>query len=365
MSTLRGEAHHAAKPEPWLARHLGMLRADASPMEVADYERRAGFTASYREAAGITNPNQAVSPEPHHGNPELENMRQQAIREMEIRDEAAMWAGMDRGQLEAHTAAADRAHAAAPPDVGSQLRATAHAEADAWQQAANAQASEDEAGANNARQLAGLLGTERQALEARNAEHEQWADSTRIVRDNGDKAAAELNRRGRRVEITQDGDGPRPQEQSAASSEPETGGLASSQVTSVSASEPETTLKWLRQFDADLAAVERSIERERHAAIDAGQPWPPARQPHADTGPGTEPETVLSDTEPTAEYTPGARSSEAIADVKQAARQYAAEQASRQVRSDYAARISKEAEAQPEAHAALMAEIPADAEIEL
>ena len=121
----------------------------------ADYERRAGIAAGYREAAGITNPYQGVSPEPHHGNPELENMRQEVIHELEYPDEAAMWAGMDRGQLEAHTAAAERAQAAAPPDVSAGLRATAHAEADARQQAADAQASGDEAGAKNAEQLAG------------------------------------------------------------------------------------------------------------------------------------------------------------------------------------------------------------------
>jgi hypothetical protein len=292
-------------------------------MEVADYERRAGFTASYREAAGITNPNQAVSPEPHHGNPELENMRRHAIREMEMRDEAAMWAGMDRGQLETHTAAAQRAHAAAPPDVGSQLRAAAHAEADAWQQAADAQASGDEAGANNAQQLAGLLGTERQALEARNAEHERWAESTRTVRENGDKAAAELNRRGHQADTPQGGGTPQPQDQRAADSEPETEGPPSLQTRPTSVPEPETILEWLRQFDADLAAVERSIEREHQAAIDAGQPWPPARQPHAGTGPGTEPETELPGTGPATEHTPAARSTDAIAGVKQAARQYA------------------------------------------
>src|SRR5262249_14116838 len=127
---------------------------------------------------------------------------------------------------------------------------------------------------------------------------------------NGDKAAAELNRRGRQPEITQDGDGPRPQEQPAASSEPETERPASPQVTPEPAGEPETTLQWLRQFDADLAAVERSIERERQAAIDAGQPWPPARQPHPDAGPGTEPETELSDAGPAREHTPAARSTE-------------------------------------------------------
>jgi hypothetical protein len=270
---------------------------------------------------------------------------------------------MDRGQLEAHTAAAERARATLPPDVSSQLRATAHAEADAWQQAADAQASGDEAEASNAQQLAGLLSTEWHDLEARNAEHEQWAESTRTVRENGDKAAAELNRRGHGA--PQRGGTPQPQEQRPASSEPETEGPASFQTRPEPVSEPETTLEWLRQFDADLTAVERSIEREHQAAIDAGQPWPPARQPHADIGPGTEPETELSDTGPATEHIPAAQSTEAIADAKQAARQYAAEQASQQARSDYAARISKEAEAQPEAHATLTAEIPAGAEIEL
>jgi hypothetical protein len=293
-------------------------------------------------------------------------MRQQAIREMEIRDEAAMWAGMDRGQLEAHTAAAERASVTAPPDVSSELRATAHAEADAWQQAAGAQASGDEAEASNARQLAGLLGTERQDLEARNAGHEQWAGSTRTVRENGDKAAAELNRRGHQADTPQDGVTPWTGEQPATSSEPETEGPASFQTRPELAAEPQTTLEWLREFEADVAAVERSIEREHQAAIDAGQPWPPARQPRADVGPGTEPGTEMSDTGPAAEHDiPAARSTEAVTDLEQAAREYADEQASREARSDYAARISREAEVQAEAHATLTAETPADAEIEL
>jgi hypothetical protein len=67
---------------------------------------------------------------------------------------------MDSQQLEARAAAAERAQTVAPPDVSGQLRATAHAEADAWQQAADAQANGDETGANNAQQLAGLLSTE-------------------------------------------------------------------------------------------------------------------------------------------------------------------------------------------------------------
>jgi hypothetical protein len=354
---------HAASPEPWLVDRLGVLPPDASPMLRADYERRAGIAAAYREAAGITNPCQGVSPEPHRGNPELENMRRQAIRGLEYPDEAAMRAGMNHGQLEAHTAAADRAHATAPPDVSGQLRATAHAEADAWQQAADAQVSGDETEASNAQELARLLSTERQDLEARNAEHEQWAASSRSIRDNGDKATAELNRRGHQARTHQEGPAPHPVPQPNTSSQLETEGTPSLHTRPEAAPEPQATLdlvEWHRQFEADLAAVERSIERERQAAIDAGQPWPPARQPRASAEPTPDAEPSAAEHEDLAAPITGA-----IAEVQQAARQYAAEQASRQALSGYAARISREAEAKPEAHAALTAETPADAEIEL
>ena len=107
----------AASPEPWLARQLGVLAPGASPALREEYTRRAGLAAAYREAAGITNPEQAVSPEPHRGNPELENMRQATITALEIRDEAAILRGLNRGELEARVLAGERAQASAPPDV--------------------------------------------------------------------------------------------------------------------------------------------------------------------------------------------------------------------------------------------------------
>ena len=114
-----------------------------------------------------------------------------------IADEAAMWAGMDRGQLEAHTAAAERAQATAPPDVAGQLRATAHAEADARQQAADAQIRNDAAEAASASALAAeLAGRTAAARSPERPSTKHGPTSTRGVRENGDKAAAELNRRG-------------------------------------------------------------------------------------------------------------------------------------------------------------------------
>ena len=89
----------AANPEPWLARQLGVLAPDASPALREEYARRAGAAAAYREAAGITDPDQAVSPDPHLANPELEHLRRATIRALEIRDEADIMRGMSRASL--------------------------------------------------------------------------------------------------------------------------------------------------------------------------------------------------------------------------------------------------------------------------
>ena len=88
---------------------------------------------------------------------------------------------MDRGQLEAHTAAAERAHATAPPDVAGELRLTARAEADALQQGADAEVRNDAAEAASASALTGELAARRQQLDAGNADYEAWAEATRDV----------------------------------------------------------------------------------------------------------------------------------------------------------------------------------------
>ena len=59
----------AASPEPGLASQLGVLAPHASPLLLEDYARRAGAAATYREAAGITDPGQAIAPEPHPRQP--------------------------------------------------------------------------------------------------------------------------------------------------------------------------------------------------------------------------------------------------------------------------------------------------------
>ena len=234
-----------AQPQPWLLRHLGMLAPDASPALREEYSRRAGIAAGYRDAAGITDPGQAVSPEPHRDNPELDVMRLRTMKALEITEDS--YRTMTRGELEARILDGDRTQATAPSEVSSQLRITAQAEADAWQQSADAEVAHDQPGAVNAEALASQLAVEKTRLEAMNATYEVWVGSTRTVREAAGKAKAEL---GRRCQA-------QPEESS------------------------QTMARWWRQLDADLDAMDRAISRERQAAMAAGKPWPPEKTAQA------------------------------------------------------------------------------------
>jgi hypothetical protein len=183
-----------------------------------------------------------------HPEPELEALRRDTVRALEIADEQAGLRVMSRGELEGQLLKGERAQATAPPDVSSQLRLTCQAGADAWQQAADAE--HDQVRAANARSLATTLAAQTSHLEAANARYEQWSARTASTREMAGKAQAELQRRGQ---------------------EPATGG----------ATGPQSVAAWWRQFEADVGARDRAIEREHQAAVHDGQPWPPQRQPEA------------------------------------------------------------------------------------
>jgi hypothetical protein len=253
-----------ANPEPWLTRHLGLPPGpDASPVLREDYARRAGTAAAYREAQGITDPDQAVSFGPHPGS-ELEALRKDTFRALEIADEYAEIRAMSRGELEAQALDGDRTQATAPPDTGSLLRLTAQAEADAWQQSADAATEHDQVRAENARSLASALAEQTNRLEAANAKFEEWSARTARTREIAGKAKAELQRRGQ-----------------------ETPGAG--------APEPQIMATWWRDFQAHADAVDRAIEREHQAAISSGHPWPPERKPEAGH---EEPDAAASEREP-------------------------------------------------------------------
>jgi hypothetical protein len=317
-----------ASPEPWLAGHLGVLAPDASPALREEYTQRAAAAAAYREAAGITDPQHAVSPSSHCGNPELEGVRQAAIRALEIRDDAGIMHDLTCGELEARVLDADRAHASAPPDVSAQLRLTAEAEADAWQQAADAATRHDHTQAASAQALASQIAAEHQQLEAVNNRYEEWSAATTDVRETAAEAKAELERR----RLSQPPAGPH---------RPEPG------------SEPPTMARWWQQFEADLTATERALERQRQAAIAAGDLWPPRplyeSQASPDTGSQSESQTTRLD--------------ELLSQAADAARRLATNHADRGARAEYAARIEREAHAEPEP--TRQPQVPDQAEIEM
>jgi hypothetical protein len=358
----------AVNPEPWLASRLGVLAPHASPLLREDYARRAAAAATYREAAGITDPGQAIAPGPHRGNPELDHLRQTAIRALEVCDETEIVRRMTHGELEARVLDAERALASAPPDVSRDLRLTAQAEVDAWQQYASAETSHDSAKSAGATALARHMAAGREQLETANARYETWAGDTGSRREAAGKARAELERRelARRIAGQRQAD---------------------------AGAEPQTVVEWWRQFEAGLAAVNRAIEREHQAAIGAGQPWPPHHTAQAETThaqaaaviarpqpdgylpePNPDPDALTCETAVAntgalaAQHEPGdrpARLDALQAHADEAAHRIAAGNAARQARAQYTARLEREAHAQTEPAAQRQAEPSDGIEIEL
>jgi conjugative relaxase-like TrwC/TraI family protein len=344
-------------PQPWLLKHLGMLAPGTSPTLREDYARRAGIAAGYREAAGITDPGQAVSPQPHRANPELNAMRLATMKALAIRENP--YATMIQGELEARILDGERAQAVAPPEVSGQLRITAQAEADTWRQSADAAAAHDQPAAASARALARQLAAEKARLEAMNAAYEAWSGRTSTARETAAQAKAELGRLGH----------------------------------AQAAEKPPAMAGWWRQFEADLDTTERAIACEHQAAIAAGQPWPPQKTAQAGTThaeaaaaisrlqrdgylPALDPDPEVPAPGPAAPDTqarapqqePDDRSArldtfQARAD--QAAHRIAADTAERETRARHTARLEREAHAQAEPAAERQAEASDGFEIEL
>ena len=245
---------------------------------------------------------------------------------------------MTQGELEARILNGDRAQASAPPDVSRELRLTGQAEADAWQQSADAEIKHDPAKSAGALALARHMAAQREQLEAANARYEKWAADTSGRRGAAGKARAELERRG----LAQ---------QAAEQRQPEAEG------------ESQTMMEWWRQLEADLAAVDRLIEREHQAAIAAGKPWPPQHESEPVRGPESSPGP-----DPEADGQPGpddqtARLDRPLAQAAEAAERFTGEKADREARAQYAARLEGEAHAEPER--TLQTKASYEAEIEL
>jgi hypothetical protein len=248
---------YAEKPEPWLTSQLGAFPVQGSALEQQDYLHRAGSAAAYREAAGIHDPNQAVSPTPHRDNPVVERLRQDTITNLEFQNEEQLYRAMSRGELEAKELQARRVYAAGPKDVSAQLKDTTQAEADQRQAATEAELDGDQATAKALHALAGLLETQKAALEADHARHENWSAETAGRREDGAKARAELARRGQAAEAGPD----------------------------------ETTFQWWQRFERDCQAFDQHLAHLKAQAETEGQPWPPEPAAEHEVSPEAEPVT--------------------------------------------------------------------------
>ena len=80
----------------------------------------AGIVESYREAAGITDPAQAIGPVPT-GQAQLREAFHSSVVALELPDDQALLRAMGRGELEATVAAHDRAAALAPREVQAEI----------------------------------------------------------------------------------------------------------------------------------------------------------------------------------------------------------------------------------------------------
>ncbi len=125
--------------------------------------------------------------------------------------------------------------------------------------------------------------------------------------------------------------------------------------------------EWWRQLESDLAAADQAIQREHQAAIAAGKPWPPERRPQSEPEHVPKPESNLR-TAQEADVQSGpddqaARLDELFAQATGAAERFTKEKADRDARAQYAARLEREAYAEPEA--APQAEATYEADIEL
>lgn len=189
---------------PWAVRYLGEVPAD--PADRAEWTRRAGLAAAYREESGYTHDNDAIGPAPERGSSELRASWHAAFAALRMPDaDREIFAATD-GQLWSWRAAYARDLAWAPPHVAGELR-EAHLAEDAYRAAAvhawhRADAATDQDERAQARQEASQFGALAQDVSAYREQLTQvdearrrWHAATELDRQRALSADNELRRR--------------------------------------------------------------------------------------------------------------------------------------------------------------------------
>jgi hypothetical protein len=159
-----------------------------------DWISRVGLVASYREAAGHTDPEQAVGPAPV-GTPVLREAYLASVAALEMQEEERVRELRQR-ELEARVREYGRAVAWAPQQVGDNLEATRQAERDALKQAEAARARDMAEMARSALALAQQLAERRAALAEISDARDAWEAHATGQQERARQAVAELDRRG-------------------------------------------------------------------------------------------------------------------------------------------------------------------------
>ncbi|WP_433503215.1 MobF family relaxase [Pseudonocardia halophobica] len=189
----------------WARTALGPVPDDV--VERAEWERRAGWAAAYREFAGHTDEHDSLGPAPAAGMAEAAALFRAAHTALDLPDAGAEEADLTDGQLRMRVRAYERETAWAPRWVGDELDQThqqaakASADAEIWD--AHADAVTDEAEQEQLRSAAAQARAEAESLAERAAQLEiadqaraTWYAHSATTRDRAERARVELGARG-------------------------------------------------------------------------------------------------------------------------------------------------------------------------
>jgi hypothetical protein len=239
----------AERPQQWALEAWGVPPAEPGALR-EDWERRAGIVESYREAAGITDPAQAIGPAPS-GQAQMREAFHASVIALELPDDQAMLRATGRGELEARVAAFDRAAALAPPDVQAEIGEREHAWRAAQDSACNARYAMDAEEAALAEAQAADAEQDLGRLAVADAARQEWAEAHAGTAEAARDAEGELRRRDQGGRIAQAGE--------------------------TAAAEPplETDAEFMARLDGIVAAAEAgNAQPEAEAGQDQAQPEP-------------------------------------------------------------------------------------------
>lgn len=282
----------AANPPAWALAHLGPVPDD--PLQRDEWAAHAGTVAAYRERYGRTDPREAIGREP--AAPEARADWHAALAALGIPREQAAITAASTGELWARRARYERELAWAPPHVGTDLRATAHARREHATQATLTRArartadrrlrAEQRARAQAHQQLADSLERREAILSDIDNQRERWHNTTAQARASAQEATEELRRRFPDADLRPFHEHVREGAQATEEAQP---GTLQRAVTAV---QPERTGVELRRaadlahearcrLDERRAQVHRDAQLKRQRQADEASP---DRWPHRDPG---------------------------------------------------------------------------------